>query len=196
MKQALVFLPRTGYPIRVAALAALLLILVIGLGPVYAQEGGKVQLLTGRVEPGAGAFYLLPNLKQGQTLYVYAQGTSGNLDPLLLLSDETLNRFTVRDEFWADVERAIAAGRDPLEVVPEFADQFFLAWDDDSGLGYAAALEYPIPADGDYKLAVVSTPTVTNWKLCLFTAVHLLSFIHRIVRPSRQSMRVSCLAKV
>jgi hypothetical protein len=147
-------------PIWVWMLLGLLLSLATGFIPAYAQEGsqGQVQLLTGRAAPGAGSFYLLPNLKQGQTLYVYSQGTSGNLDPLLLLSDKTLDRFTVGEEFRTDVEQAIAAGRDPLEVVPEFADQFFTAWDDDSGLGYAAALEYPIPADGDYKLAVITTP--------------------------------------
>jgi len=142
----------------ITSILVILLSLISHSGPIHAQQGGQVQLLTGRAEPGAGSFYLLPNLKRGQTLYVYAQGTSGSLDPLLLLSDKTLDRFKVGEEFRAEVERAIAAGRDPLEVVPEFADRFFTAWDDDSGLGYAAALEYPIPADGDYKLAVVSTP--------------------------------------
>jgi hypothetical protein len=138
----------------------MLLSLSATLLPAYAQEGsqGQVQALTGRAAPGAGSFYFLPDLKRGQTLYVYAQGISGNLDPLLLLADDTLDRFTVGEDFRTDVERAIAAGRDPLEVVPEFADQYFLAWDDDSGLGYAAALEYAIPADGDYKLAVITTP--------------------------------------
>jgi hypothetical protein len=142
----------------ITSILVILLSLISHSGPIHAQQGGQVQLLTGRAEPGAGSFYLLPNLKRGQTLYVYAQGTSGSLDPLLLLSDKTLDRFKVGEEFRAEVERAIAAGRDPLEVVPEFADQFFAAWDDDSGLGYAAALEYPIPADGDYKLAVITTP--------------------------------------
>ena len=148
----------------IQTIAILLLLLMISLSalfmPAYAQEGsqGQVQSLTGRAAPGAGSFYRLPDLKQGQILYVYAQGTSGNLDPLLLLADDTLDRFTVGEEFRADVERAIGAGRDPLEVVPEFADRYFLAWDDDSGLGYAAALEYRIPADGDYGLAVITTP--------------------------------------
>ncbi len=148
----------------VAVLLVLLLSLSAMLIPTHAQEGsqGQVQLLTGRAAPGAGSFYVLPNLKRGQTLYVYAQGTSGNLDPLLLLADESLDRFTVGEEFRADVEQAIAAGRDPLEVVPEFADQYFLTWDDDGGLGYAAALEYRIPTDGDYKLAVITTPAKTT----------------------------------
>ena len=158
MKKVFVFLPKTRYPIRVAVLAAMLIILVISLAPVYAQEDGKIQLLTGRAEPGAGAYYLLPNLEQGQTIYVYAQGISGDLDPVLLFADETLDRFQVSNEFRADVERAVAAGRDPLEVVPEFANRFFLAWDDDSGMGYAAALQYTIPTNGNYKLAVINSP--------------------------------------
>lgn len=150
--------------------AALLLALAANLFPVYAQEGSQppVQVLTGRAAPGAGTFYVLPNLKRGQTVYAYAQGTSGDLDPLLLFSDDTLDRSTIANQFNSDVKQAISAGRDPLEVIPEFASQYFLAWDDDSGSGYAAALEYRIPADGDYKLAVITTaskPTSGQYRL-------------------------------
>lgn len=43
-------------------------------------------------------------------------------------------------------------------MIPAFADDLFVTWDDDSGVGYAAAFEYPVPADGDYHLMVISTP--------------------------------------
>ena len=142
----------------VIALVVLLVSLFLTIGPAVAQQPGPVQELTGQARLGAGSFYLLPDLKKGQTLYAYAQGISGNLDPLLLVADETLTWFKVTNEFRAEVEQAIASGRDPLEVVPEFADKYFLAWDDDSGSGYAAALQYTIPADGNYKLAVITTP--------------------------------------
>lgn len=138
--------------------------------PVAAQDSrqGQVQILTGFTGTNAGAFYTLPDLTSGQTLYLSAEGTSGNLDPLLLVSDTRLDRETVGSEFETAVAQAIAAGGDPLAVVPRFADEFFTAWDDDSGPGYAAAIDYPIPADGDYTVIVVSTaarPTSGQYRL-------------------------------
>jgi hypothetical protein len=64
----------------------------------------------------------------------------------------------VREEFAAQVALAIAEGRDPLEVVPEFADNLFVTWDDDGGEGYAAAFVYEVPTAGDYFLWIISTP--------------------------------------
>jgi hypothetical protein len=126
--------------------------------PALAQSGGSVQVLTGQVEPGRGAFYDLPRLRQGQTLYVYAEGTSGNLDPFAGVGGAELDGTTLRDDFYAEVDRAIDGGQDPLAAIPEIVDQFLLAWDDDSGTGYAAALTFPVPADGNYQLLVTSNP--------------------------------------
>ena len=97
--------------------------------PVSAQGPAAVQLLTGETGPGAAVVYNLPNLERGQTLYVYAGGISGNLDPLALLIEGDVNQATARANFVAEVQKAVAAGRDPLEVIPEFANKSFLAWD-------------------------------------------------------------------
>lgn len=150
------FLLRTRY---------LCLILILGLGltavfiPLSAQENnqGQIQIVTGWAGTNAGAFYALPNLKEGQTLYLFGEGTSGDLDPLLLLADTEMDRKTIREEFQTAVAQAVAAGGDPLQVIPQFADQVFTAWDDDSGPGYTAVIEYLIPADGDYIVALIST---------------------------------------
>ena len=75
----------------ITSILIIVLSLISGGEPIHAQEGGQVQLITGRAEPGAGSFYDLANLKKGQTLYAYAQNTSGNLDPLLLFADDTLD---------------------------------------------------------------------------------------------------------
>jgi hypothetical protein len=133
---------------------------VLVVAPANAQEEvPPVQELTGRLEQdGDAIWYLLPELTQGQTLYVYAEGTSGNLDPFVALADTSVAAGSLVGKFDAEVEQAIAAGRDTVSVVPEYADQYFLAWDDDSGGGFAAAFEYEIPADGDYQIEIASAP--------------------------------------
>jgi hypothetical protein len=126
--------------------------------PAFAQDGGSVQQLTGALELEDGSFYLLPGLERGDTLYVYMSGTSGNLDPFLALLDGQADAGAITAEFWAEVDRAVAEGRDPLQELPDILAELALAWDDDSGAGYDAAFEYAVPADGDYRLLVTSSP--------------------------------------
>jgi hypothetical protein len=139
------------------------LCILISITPAQAQELTAVQTLTGETGPGAGVVYNLPNLERGQTLFVYAHGTSGNLDPLAILTDGAVDQVAIRANFMAEVQQAVAAGRDPLEVIPEFAGKAFLAWDDDSGQGMDAAFQFKIPADGDYKLAITSAPSAQTF---------------------------------
>lgn len=148
-----------AFPVFFAVLTGL----IFSLGLVQAQENGAVQEFTGEAGTGKPTFYLLPNLKKGDTLYIYASGESGNLDPLVALGDKAFTRETLADDFLAVVNQALNAGRDPLEVVPEFADKVFLAWDDDSGNGYDAAFEFTIPANGDYQLFLGSTPATPTF---------------------------------
>ncbi len=122
--------------------------------PTYAQEDGQVQELTGKVEQGKLRFYLLPDLKQGQTLFVHASGTSGNLDPLVGLIDATRDVATLRDEYNTQLDRIVSAGLDPILAAEAIRDRLLLVWDDDSGDGLTAAFEFPVPHDGDYRLMV------------------------------------------
>jgi hypothetical protein len=121
-----------------------------------AQETGWVQELTGSLGPAEYRYYLLPDLKQGQTLYVYLEGTSGNLDPAAGLLSAEQDAVTVKETVQSAARNALIEGRDPLEALEEAGMQNLLIWDDDSGGGLSAAFAYPVPADGDYGLAVTS----------------------------------------
>jgi hypothetical protein len=134
-----------------------LIVLLIPLAtwaPAAAQEGGQVQELTGKIEQGKLRFYLLPELKQGQTLYVHATGTSGNLDPLVGLVDTTYDIAALREEYDAELERIVSEGLDPILAAEAILDRLLLIWDDDSGDGLRAAFEFSVPHDGDYRLLV------------------------------------------
>jgi hypothetical protein len=86
----------------------------------------------------------------------------------MALTHASLDVSTLGEDFVTEVNLAIAEGRDPLVAISQIADGLFLAWDDDSGAGYAAAFEFTVPADGDYRLLVTSTPaqdTFGNYRL-------------------------------
>jgi hypothetical protein len=133
------------------------------LAPVHAEDDGPVQVLTGYYESGSILFATLPDLTQGDILYVYGSGESGNLDPFIGLSDTFYDSETLEEDFMAEIDRAIAQGRDPLEVIPEIANDYFLVWDDDSGTGYDAALEFQIAANRSYQLLFISAPATESF---------------------------------
>jgi hypothetical protein len=141
----------------VVLVVIILLVSPAALAPTYAQQGGQVQELSGKVEQGRFQFYLLPDLKQGQILYVYASGTSGNLDPIAGLIDTNCDFQAAAAEYDAELEQIIAEGRDPLLAADELRDRFLLVWDDDSGGGLAAAFQFRVPRDGDYRLALTGS---------------------------------------
>lgn len=126
--------------------------------PGTSQTEGAVQVLTGHLDPGEIAVYTLPSIMQGQTLYVYAAGTSGDLDPFTALADAKLNSRGLNAEFQERLNRQIAEGMDPLVAVRNIANSLFLIWNDDIGTGYSSAFKYRIPSSGSYQLIVSSSP--------------------------------------
>jgi hypothetical protein len=128
------------------------LTLNFSVAPAAAQEGGKVQELTGTIEPGEIIIYDLPSLRQGQKLFVHASATSGNLDPIIFITDTDFHPDALEADFESALDQTVQEDLDPLEVLEEVRDQHALAWDDDSGGGLTAALTFVVPEDGDYRL--------------------------------------------
>ena len=124
--------------------------------PAYATA--RVQELTGHLDIQDSLVYELPRLRKGETLYVHAEGTSGNLDPSVGILKPAVDVDTAREQFRTEREKILADQPDSPQVLAPLFEKYFLDWDDDSGAGYAAQLKLVIPADGDYQLVLGSTP--------------------------------------
>ena len=143
-----------------AALLLLGLSLALMVGPVAAQKEGAVQQVTGTIEPGEIVLYMLPGLEEGQTVYLHASGTSGNLDPAVGIAEPGAGPLVLEAAYETALDRVLAAGVDPYEALEEVHDQYLLAWDDDGGGGLTAAMTFEVPADGDYRLLIAGALSV------------------------------------
>jgi len=133
-----------------------------------AQANKAIQEVTGESEPGAAIVYRVSDLVKGQTVYAYMAGTSGNLDPLMVLVEGDADPISLRQVFRDSVKQAISAGEDPVTAIETAADELYLAWDDDSGHGYDALLAFTVPADGSYLLGIGSSllqPSAGGYRL-------------------------------
>jgi len=149
---------------RLVLLVALVaMTLLLGALPARAQDEVVVQELTGYLNLGGEAFYRLPSLQAGDTLYVHMSRTSGNLDPWVALADTRLEAETLSQELIAQVAQVIVEGRDPVQALPRIYEQFFVAWNDDFGGSYDAALQFHVPEDGAYQLVVSNAPTASTF---------------------------------
>ncbi len=111
----------------------------------------------GSLANGQVDVFLLKGLKQGQTLYALMENTSGNLDPVLAIPPTDKEPMAILTEYRQAVADLVATSTQPLVDLPALNDRSFLAWDDDSGHGYSAALQFTVPEDGDYILAASSS---------------------------------------
>jgi hypothetical protein len=154
----------------------LILFILIGASKsTLGKEAGQVQEITGQVEPKERLFYYtLPNLRQGQTLYVFMEGTSLNLDPFVALLKPGTDINTLREDYLAEEKRLVDAGLDPFEATPEVLKKFTLILDDDSGPGYDAVFTYHIPQDGDYQLVATSTLARRTSAITVFSSGSML----------------------
>ena len=137
-------------------LSAGFLLVSVVLGPARPaaaqEEPGRFQRITERMPAGETHAYLLSDLQAGDRLTVSMQATSGNLDPVLGIADMTASLEVLGASYSADLQRALAAEEGAAAAIETVRNQYFLAWDDDGGNGYAAALTYVVPSAGDYVL--------------------------------------------
>ncbi len=119
-----------------------------------AEQPGEVQELTGHIREGDVFYYLIPDLQRGQTLTVFTEGITGNLDPVLGLLNAADDVNVTEAAYGAAIQSALDGEGDPLIALNQSRDEIFLTWDDDGGPGLTAAFEYQVPEDGDYRLVV------------------------------------------
>ncbi len=159
--------------LSILSLLTLAIILLAPLGGVQAQTEAPVQELYGSLASGQIDVYRIAGLKQGQTLTAFVENISGNLDPVLVTLPADENLSATYESYKKDLAELLASSSYPILDLPALWAQYFLAWDDDSGPGYSAALEFTIPSDGDYFLIVGSSfgaagrPTAGSYRLLL-----------------------------
>lgn len=142
------------WPIHIFINFLIFLIITFHTYPALAQNDEQVQVIEGRIEPNEITLYRLTDLQQGQRLYVYLKASSGNLDPIVGLLESHTNLEEFEAAYESTLDQAITESSDPFEAIDAVRDHYTLAWDDDSGGGLTAALEFEIPADGDYHLLI------------------------------------------
>jgi len=135
----------------------LIAILLAPLAIVQAQDSPVIQELHGSLAPGQTDVFRMTGLEKGQTLFAFMENRSGNLDPILSVLLDNGNLAATLESFQAAVAELVASSTQPLLDLPALRDQYALAWDDDSGPGYSAALQFEVPEDGDYFLIVSSS---------------------------------------
>ncbi len=134
-------------------------VLLIGLSllglvdPAAAQEqAGRVQRINGQLRAGEVDAYVMRALQPGDRLTITLHSSSGNLDPALGIVDSSRPLDEFLNDYQEGIQRLLTQGDELALGVRKLRDRSFLAWDDDSGTGYGASLDYSIPAAGDYIL--------------------------------------------
>ena len=148
--------PLAALLLSVAVLLAGLMLLLAS--PSAAQDQpARTQRITARLQAGETHAYLLQDLQRGDRLTVSMRSTSGNLDPAIGIVDTAAPLDETMAAFQADLQRLLAENESAAQAVETLRNQYFLAWDDDGGDGYASALAFDVPAQGDYVLLAGSS---------------------------------------
>ncbi len=140
------------------AVLAILLIVIFFLPLAAWGESPRVQEINGRLALQENLIFELADLKQGEKLSVYLQGTSNTLDPFVAVLKPGVDRASLKQDYLPKVEENRTFYQSKPEALKALNDKFFSVWDDRSGRGHAAKFTFTIPAPGDYRLFICSTP--------------------------------------
>ena len=150
--------PRSLSVLLLSAGVLLMMAVVNQASPSAAQDQpARVQRITGRLRAGDTHAYLLKDLQAGDRLTVSMRSTAGDLDPAIGILDTTIPLQETMTRYRADIQRLLAGNESVALALDEVRNRTFLAWDDDSGDGYAAALDYVVPTSGDYMLGAAGS---------------------------------------
>jgi len=131
-----------------------LIALILAPKGFCASDSPQVQEFTEYLQLGESHYYNLPNLKKGDTVYVYMQRVSRNLDPIVGITKDRPDFSSFEEYFTVKLPEVLDSGFDFSEAFPEFAEGYFIAWNDDGGKLRDASLEYTVQDEGDYQLVV------------------------------------------
>ena len=135
----------------------LLMILTLGIQNLVALELPKVEILTENLQLDESHYYNFIDLKKGDTIYINMERISGNLDPILGITKDRSD-FTLFEDFYTQhIPKSLEKGLDFTEILPDFANDYFLVWDDNSGKLSDASLTYQVQEDGNYQLIVAGS---------------------------------------
>ena len=121
------------------------------------DEPAGVQRITDRLHAGEIHAYRLKDLRAGDRLTFSMKATSGDLDPAIGITDTSSSPQEFITRMRADIQRLVSKSNDPALALNEVRNRYLLAWDDDTGDGYAAAFNFDVPASGDYVLLATSS---------------------------------------
>jgi hypothetical protein len=134
-----------------------LVVFNIVIPKLFASELPKVQILTDYLQLGESHYYNFSNLQKGDTIYVNMERISGNLDPILGITKDRDDFISFEEFYIHQIPESLEKGLEFTEVLPDFANDYFLAWDDNSGKLSDASLTYQVQEDGDYQLIVAGS---------------------------------------
>ncbi len=135
----------------------ILVFIIIFADGINSQELPKVQIINENLQPGESHYYNIANLKIGDTIYINIENLSGNLDPLLGITKEHSDFRQFEEYFAIEIPKKLEAGQEFAEIFPDFADNFFIVWDDNSGALSDAIITFQVPENGDYQIIVAGT---------------------------------------